>query len=249
MRALHAQRVPAGEQAPDLVAPREPERVDEDAGLDLRDVDRLLLLVDAGLHAVVADAVAGARRHRVVDAHQRQRGDRVAFARLEVHLADALFEWAAGERDPQWVLLVALAVLLPEPLRAAVLLAPVTIDAVVDLAARLARRRPRVGELEPVPPALVRREPLDLVGLAPAQRDQLLEVERLRKPQQGPETRPVPAPRMEHGAEAPAVEGVEQRFEKLGARGGQLPRALGQLAAIGEPAGHRLAQRMERLGR
>ena len=220
MGAARVERVPAREQRVDLEAEGQlVDRVGQDARLDLRDVDRLLLLEDARLHAVVADAVAGARRHRVVDAHQRERRDHVAFARLEVHLADALFQWAAGERDPQWVLLVALAVLLPETLRAAVLLAPVAVDAVVDLAARLARRRPGVGQLEAVASSMVLGESLGLVRLAPAQRDQLLEIERVRKPEQGPAVRAVPAPRMEHGGEAPAIEEVEKPFDQLRSRG------------------------------
>src|SRR5207248_11327040 len=139
-----------------------------------------LLLVDARLHAVVADAVPRSRRHRVVDANQRERGDEVALARRHVHLADALFERTAGERDSQRVLLVAIAVLLVEPLRAAVLLARVAVDAVVDLAAHLAGGGARVRQLESVAAPLVLGRSFDLVRLGPAERDERVEIEGVR---------------------------------------------------------------------
>ena len=103
VRAPDVERIPARQQAVDLDAPRQREHVGEHAGLDLRDVDRLLLLVDAGLHAVVADAVAGARAHRVVDDDERQRADRIAGLAQRVHLGDLLVERAAVERDAERV--------------------------------------------------------------------------------------------------------------------------------------------------
>ena len=90
------ERVPAGQQAVDLEAPAHPEHVGQHARLRLRDVDRLLLLEDARLHAVVADAVAGAGQHRVVDADHRQRADRLAVLAQDVHLADLLVQRAAA---------------------------------------------------------------------------------------------------------------------------------------------------------
>src|ERR1051326_170964 len=77
-RAAYVDRVPARQQRIDLKAVRQEKDVGEHPGLDLRDVDRVLLLVDAGLHAVVADAVAGAGAHGVVDHDDGQRGDGVA---------------------------------------------------------------------------------------------------------------------------------------------------------------------------
>jgi hypothetical protein len=67
-RPAQIERVPAGQQAVDLEAPREAEHILERAGLDLRDVDRILPLVDAGLHAIVADAVTGRGADRVIPA-------------------------------------------------------------------------------------------------------------------------------------------------------------------------------------
>jgi len=130
--------------------------------------------------------VAGSRRHRVVDADQGQGAQRVALPRRGVHLRDALFQGTAGERDPERVLLVAGRVLLRKTLRAGVLLALVAIDAVVDLAADLARAHPRVGELEAVAAALVllvAREESGVLRIGPLEGHQLLEVERPRQPQ------------------------------------------------------------------
>ena len=95
---LDVERIPARQQPVDLDAPRHVEHVGQHAGLDLRDVDRFLLLIDAGLHAVVADAMTGARAHRVVDDDDRQRAERIAALAQRVHLGDLLVERAAGQR-------------------------------------------------------------------------------------------------------------------------------------------------------
>ena len=131
------ERVPAGEQRPDLEAPRHSEDVGQNAGLDLRNVDGVLLLEDAPLHAVVADPVAGPREHRVVDADERQRADRVPLPPERVHLADLLVERTPREGNPEGVGLVA-PFLPDESLRAGVLLALLAEDAVEGLAGHLA---------------------------------------------------------------------------------------------------------------
>src|SRR6185312_1270378 len=132
VRALDVQRVEALQEEINLDAPREREHLGEDARLDLRDVDRLLLLEDAGLHAVVADAVTGAGAHRVVDAHDREGAERVAALPHRVHLADLLAERAAVEENAEGVLLHLLRLWIAQALRAGVLLAVVAKEAVVN---------------------------------------------------------------------------------------------------------------------
>ena len=61
IRAGRVERVPARQERPDLEPPGHREDVRENARLRLRDVDGILRLEDAGLHAVVADAVARCR--------------------------------------------------------------------------------------------------------------------------------------------------------------------------------------------
>jgi hypothetical protein len=100
--AAKVQRIPPREQAVDLEAPGQLEHVLQEARLRLRDVDRVGLLVDARLHAIVADPVSRARDHRVVDADHRERADRHAFRAQLVEFRDALLERAAGEHDAEW---------------------------------------------------------------------------------------------------------------------------------------------------
>ncbi len=162
-RTAAVERVPAREQAVDLEAPGQREHVGEHAGLDLRNVDRLLLLEDAGLHAVVADAVAGAGQHRVVAGDERERRHRVAATTREVHLGDALVERAARERDAERVRLER-AGLVAQPARAGVLLAIVAVEAVIDLPQDLPRRHATVGEAEAVARAQLAERRVDLFG-------------------------------------------------------------------------------------
>ena len=102
---------------------------------------------------------------------------------------NALLQRTAGERDAEGILLEARRGLRlgggsgGEAGAAGVLAALVAVEAVVDLAARLARRHARVGELEAVAAALVlfrALERLGPVGARPAQRDQVIEIDRIR---------------------------------------------------------------------
>src|SRR5208282_478042 len=95
------ERVPARQQSVNLEAPRQMENILERARLDLRNIDRLLLLIDAGLHAVVADAVAGAGNHRSVNNGYRQGADRISPRLDHVHLGYFFFQGAAGESHPE----------------------------------------------------------------------------------------------------------------------------------------------------
>jgi len=151
-RAAQVQRIPAREQRIDLEAPGQLEHVLQRARLGLRDVHRRLLLVDAGLHAVVADAMPGGRHHRVVDRDHRQRRDRVALRLQLVELGDALLERAAGEVHAERRALPGRlargAGLLAHALRTGVLALLVAPDAVVGLVERAAQAGARVGERE-----------------------------------------------------------------------------------------------------
>src|SRR5919198_4869411 len=128
------ERIPARKERIDLEAPGQLEHVLERSRLRLRDVYRVLLLVDAGLHAVVADAMAGGGHHRVVDRDDTERRKRLAARLDHVELGDLLFQWATGERHPEHRIAEALrGRFLLQALRArifALLMAP---DAVVRL--------------------------------------------------------------------------------------------------------------------
>src|SRR5207244_7638501 len=127
-----------------------------------------------------------------------------------VHLADSLFARTPGERDPERVLLVAIAVLLAESLRAAVLLARVAVDAVVDLAAHFAGAGAGIGQREPVAAPSMLGHPFHFVRLRSPERHERLEIERVREAQERPPVRLVSPLRVQRRREAPAVEQIEQ---------------------------------------
>ena len=188
VRPADVERVPSRQQTVDFDAPRHVQHVGEHAGFDLRDVDRLLLLIDAGLHAVVADAMTGARTHRVVDDDERQGAEGVAGLAQRVHLRDFLVERTAVEADAERVD-ADRAGLVVQSLRARVLVAVVAQDAVVNLAERLARLHARVGQTKAVAPPQAPLRPdhrLRHIRLRSRDIDQVKVVERLGKPEDHP---------------------------------------------------------------
>ena len=152
-RAGEIERVPAGQQAVDLEAPGQVEHVLQHARLDLRNIDRVLLLVDAGLHAVVADAVARGGAERIVDAHGRERAQRPALGLEELHLGNLLFQRAAGELDVEHRPAECARPAVAQPARAAVLALVVAEDAVMRLVERRLEVHAVVGEREALAPA------------------------------------------------------------------------------------------------
>ena len=95
---FEVERIPAREQAVDLVTPRQLEHVLQRARFRFRNVHRLLLLIDARLHAVVADAMSGRGAQGVIDRDDRERADRKALGLHFLEFGDALVEGAACER-------------------------------------------------------------------------------------------------------------------------------------------------------
>ena len=67
VRAGEIQRIPARQQAVNLKAPGQLQHIFQRSRFDLRDIDGLLLLKNAGFHAVVADAVPRSGAHRIID--------------------------------------------------------------------------------------------------------------------------------------------------------------------------------------
>ncbi len=154
------QRIPARQQTVDLEPIRHEQDVGQHVRLDLRDVDGLRLLIDAALHAVVADAMPGARAHRIVDDDQGQRPDVVALPLDQVHLGDLLFERAAGDVDAERIDLVAVVLAITHAFGARIRIAVVAIDAVIDLVEDVPRIGARVGQCETVAATTRPRMPL-----------------------------------------------------------------------------------------
>ena len=139
------QRIPPRQQAIDLETPGQREHVLHDAGLGLRNIHRLLLLVDAGLHAIVADAVAGAGDHGIVHDHHGKGAQRHALGLEGVHLRNLLFQRAAREGHAERALAI-IAVLLLQALGAGVLPLVVAEDAVMRLIEAAAQIHAGVGQ-------------------------------------------------------------------------------------------------------
>ena len=147
------ERIPARQQAVDLESPRQFQHVFQCARLGLRNIDRFLFLVNAGFHAVVADAVPGRRHQRIVDDDDRQRADRQPFGLDLVELGNFFLERAARQRDAERALLergraAAAGALFLQPFRARILALLVAPDAVVRLVERADEIDTRIGELE-----------------------------------------------------------------------------------------------------
>ena len=70
----------------------------------LQRLHEVLLLAEAGLHAIVADAVAGAH-HRVVDRDDAERSERLAARLHHVELGDLFFQGQPAERHAEYRLL------------------------------------------------------------------------------------------------------------------------------------------------
>ena len=146
-RTREIQRIPARQQAINLEAPRQFQNIFQRARLDLRDVHRLLLLKNAGLHAVIADAMTGSGGHGIVDGDDGQRADGIAALLDHVHLGDFLVERAARQRDAEHRLLERAGLFLQAG-RAAILALVVALDAVVRLIERALKSHAGIGQLE-----------------------------------------------------------------------------------------------------
>ena len=139
-RPSDVERVPAGQQRVDLEAPRQGQHVLQGAGLDLRDVDRILPLINAGFHAVIADAVSGRGADRVVNGDDGEGAEAVAARLDRIHFRNLHLERAAREGDAKEALLEG-AILLAQSLGAAVLALVVAPDTVI----RVVERAGQVG--------------------------------------------------------------------------------------------------------
>ena len=187
-RAADVERVPAGQQAVDLESPGQAEHVLQDRGLRLRDVDRLLLLVDAGLHAVVADAMAGRRHHRVVDRDRGERAQHRALGAKLVHFADLLVERAAAQGHAEGGFLEPARLAVGQALGAGILALRVAPDAVVHLIERLLRLHARVRQGEAVaraPGRLRQAQHGHAVALDGFHRHEMGGIDPVRNPEQG----------------------------------------------------------------
>ena len=154
-RPAQTERIPSREKRVDLEAPRQRQHIFQHAGFRLRNVDRILLLVDARFHAVVADTMTGRGNHRIVDADHCQRAQWNAFGTQLVELRNALVQRAAGKRHVERRFLernVAVrGLLVGQSARTRILGLFMAPDAVVRLIETAGEIHAGVGERKPVP--------------------------------------------------------------------------------------------------
>ena len=91
-RPANVEGIPAREQRIDFKSPGQLQDVFQGPGFRLRDVDGFLLLIDAGLHAIVADPMTRGRHHGIVDGDDSQSSDREAFGFYFMELGNFLFQ-------------------------------------------------------------------------------------------------------------------------------------------------------------
>ena len=182
------ERVPPGQQRIDLKTPGQAQHVLQGAGLDLRDVDGVLPLVDAGLHAVVADAVTGRGADRVVDRNDGKGAEAVAARLHQIHLGNLLLERAPREGHAKDGFFER-AVLLFQTLRAAVLALVVTPNAVIRLVERADEAGAGIGQRKPLaaPPFVFgQAQHRHAVALDGIDRHEVMHVEPMRYLEQHP---------------------------------------------------------------
>ena len=149
-RTSHIQGVPACQQAVDFEAPGQGEHILEHPRFDLGNVDRVLLLVDASLHAVVADAMAGGGQHWVIDAGDCEGGNDEALVLRLMHLRDLLLQRAAGDGDAERVLGEGASLFVLQALGAGIAALVVAEDAVAALAQGACEIGALIGQCEAV---------------------------------------------------------------------------------------------------
>ena len=152
--AASIERVPAGEEIIYFEAPRPVQDIGQDPRLDLRNIDRILLLVNAALHAVVADAVAGGRHQGIVDHDHRQRTQRIGVQLQRMRFRYALFQRATGEFHAQRIGAKPAILLVRKSLGAEVTFMVMAVNAVMHLVHRFAQIEARVSQPEAVAPPL-----------------------------------------------------------------------------------------------
>ncbi len=112
-------------------------------------------MVDTAFHALVADTMAGARTHRVVDDNHRQRADIVALAFNQMHFGDFLIQRATDGGHAQWIDLESFGFLVAHAFGAGIGIALVAVNAVIDFGQYLALVITQVGQFKTVPTAAV----------------------------------------------------------------------------------------------
>ena len=182
-RTVQVQRIPARQQTINLKSPRQRQHVLQGTGLGLRNINRLLLLIDAGFHAIVADPVTGTGAHRIIQGNHGQtaHGDTLRFEFMK--LRNAFFQRTTRQQCTQFAALergwlIRRLGFLYQSLGARVLALLMAPDAVIGFIERTHQIGAVIGQCKPVAftqmPKPVHRITSRIVRL---QRQQMLKIQ------------------------------------------------------------------------
>ena len=101
VRATNVERIPAREQAVNFKAPGQRQHVFQGARFRLRNIHRLLFLIDARLHAVIANTVTRGGDHGIVHDNNRQRTQRKSAGLDLVKLRNFFFQRATSQSNAE----------------------------------------------------------------------------------------------------------------------------------------------------
>ena len=93
-RPAQIKRIPPGKKTINFKTPGQLEHILERARFSLGNIDRFLFLVNAGLHAIVANPVTRASTHGIIHHDHRQAADGDPLSLELVKLGNALFQRA-----------------------------------------------------------------------------------------------------------------------------------------------------------
>ena len=102
-RTFDVQRIPAGQQAVYFKTVGHEQYIGQHIGFNLRNIDRIGFLIDAAFHALVADAMPGARTHGIVDNNNRQSANVVAIAFDPMHFRNFFIQGTTDCGHAQWI--------------------------------------------------------------------------------------------------------------------------------------------------
>ncbi len=153
-RKLHgAQGIPAGQQIIQLNPPGKVEDIRQNAGFNLRNVDRVLLLVHTGFHAVIADAMAGSGNHGIIDHGHGQCRQIQSVPFENLHFRNFFFEGTARQGHAQRINLQAQfrhPFFLGESPGAKIAIMIMTIQTIMDFTLHAARVHAQIRQMKAV---------------------------------------------------------------------------------------------------
>ena len=100
-RPVQVERIPPRDKAINFKAPGQLQHILQSSRFSLGNIDRLLLLVNAGFHAIIANPVPGTCAHGIVHHNHGETAHRDTLGLELVELGDALLQRTTGKQDAE----------------------------------------------------------------------------------------------------------------------------------------------------